>query len=75
MPIDLQKVSYNNMILSGIQFFFLVLFLAIYICNASKNKAPKGQTYKSCENAHQNQFLPRNCPVSYDRLIVQDIFL
>ena len=66
MPIDFSKVSYDNMISSsGFQFFFLVPFLAIYICNASKDKAPKPQTYKSCEQAHTNQFIPRYCPVSY----------
>ena len=53
------------MISSQYQFLFVVIFLAVYICNASNN-APKLQTYKSCENAYENQFLPRNCPVGYD---------
>ena len=53
------------------QLFLLgVIFLRVYICNAS-NEAPKLQTYKSCENAYDNHFLPRNCPVGYDRLLLQ----
>ena len=66
MPYYFPRVSFNKMISSQYQFLFVVIFLAVYICNAS-NKAPKRQTYKSCENAYENQFLPRHCPVGYDQ--------
>ena len=50
-------------------FLLGVIFLRVYICNAS-NEAPKLQTYKSCEKAYDNHFLPRNCPVGYDRSLI-----
>ena len=68
MPYHFPKVSFNNMMSSQYQFLFVIIFLVVYICNADSSKPPKRQTYKSCEKALENQFLPRNCPVGYDRI-------